>query len=95
MAKRRTVTIELYHCYGTPNYHLHALHQGHVVSYSQYEGEYWKGTVHLDAPHWFGVDQDNLLREWRERLKRLGFTHWRFTGDWGIRTDAKPKGGKL
>jgi hypothetical protein len=92
---RKTATIERYHCYGTPNHHVAAYYRGKRVSYSDYSGGYWNGVVVLDAVHTFGVAQQSLLHNWRQRLKGLGFTHWRFVGDWGPSGLNKPQDGKL
>lgn len=90
---RKTATIERYHVYGTPRHHVRATYRGHTVNYWQ-QGDCRPEHVYLDAVHCFGIDEIELLHEWRKRLKGLGFTHVRFDGAWG-KHNTKPKGGKL
>lgn len=87
----KTASIERYQMWGTPRHHARAMYRGKTIRYVSSEGGRPVFVI-LDAPHWFGLDHDALMAEWRTRLHALGFTHIRFVGDWG---NTAPKGGKL
>lgn len=84
MTKTRTATIERYHCFGTPRYHLRVTYKGELLR--------WRSggmSVVADA-----VDYGNetFMAMWAH-ARNHGFTHVRVAGDWTGRT--KPRGGKI
>lgn len=85
MPKTKTATIERYHCYGTPRYHIRVTYCGRTINWA--EGN---STVYAD---WVDGSQDADIANARAVAKRFGFTHVRFVGDWERRT--KPQGGKV
>lgn len=86
--KRRTATIERYHCYGTPRLHLRVTYQGRVLR--------WRDASSPGLSFAMADAEDRgaeTLDAMRAHARRHGFTHVRIVGDWFGRT--KPRGGSL
>ena len=86
--KRRTATIERYHCYGTPRHHLRVTYRGRVLRWRDASSPGLCFAM-ADAPDW-GAES---LQAMKAHARRHGFTHVRIVGDWSGRT--KPRGGSL
>ena len=86
---RRTVTLERYHCYGTPRHHLRLTYRGRTLHWWD-QTDTGPASVYADACDFHQQDQIDAMRA---TAKRQGFTHLRVVGDWSRRN--KPRGGIL
>lgn len=85
--KRQTATIERYHCFGTPRYHLRATSRGRVLT--------WRDADSPGLSFAYAIAEDRgaeTLAAMKARAKRHGFTHCRIVGEW---VGERPRGGKL
>ena len=88
--KRKTATIERYHCYGTVNHHLRVYYRGKTLKWANRDPEgYYLGESWADMVD-YGQESIDAARQ---HAKRQGFSHVKFTGEWSHA--RKPKGGKL
>jgi len=88
--KRKTATIDRYHCYGTPNHHLSVSYRSKVLRWSTHDKDgYWTGNAYADMVD-YGKESIDAAK--RHAINH-GFTHVKFTGEWP--KGGKPKGGKI
>jgi hypothetical protein len=87
--KRQTITLERYHCYGTPRHHLRLTYRGRTLHWWE-QTDTGPASVYADAADLHAPDQIDAMRA---MAKRHGFSHLRITGDWSRRD--KPRGGLI
>lgn len=80
----KTATLERYHCFGTPNHHIRLTYRGETLHWRDMESP-GLSFAFADCPH-FGTAEVNVMID---RVRRFGFTHIKFTGDWRGHTVRK------
>jgi hypothetical protein len=86
---RKTVTLERYHCYGTPRHHIRLTYRGVTLHWWE-QTDTGPASVYADAADHHDSWQ---IAAMRATAKKQGFTHLRIAGDWSQR--AKVSGGAL